>query len=127
MAYTPTEKQQILFVLGFGLAENNGEAMRAINNLDAFEETTGAIVRMLLNEILDYRSQMAKTIPLSKVIEDGSIKLRSHYTLGHIQTLGRISVGQLARYLKVSPAGDIFGTGGDVRDPYDFYGRSPVP
>jgi hypothetical protein len=127
VAFTETEKQQILFVLGFGMAENNGEAMRAINNVDAFESTGGVIVRMLLEEVMYYRGQMRTTIPLSKMIEDGSIKLRSHYTLGHIQTLGRIAVGQLARYLKVSPAGDIFSTGGDVRDPHDFYGRSPVP
>lgn len=127
MAFTPLEKQQILFVLGFGMAENNGEAMRAINNLDSFEETGGVIVRQLLQKILKFNDEMEKTIPLSKVVEDGSIKLRSHYTLGHIQTLGRIAVAQLARYVKVSPAGDIFGPGGDVRDPHDFYGRSPVP
>lgn len=127
MAYTAREKSRILFVLGFSMFENNGDAMRAINTLDSFEEINGDLVRELVEEIFVYRRELRRTIPLSKVVEDGSIKLRVHYTLAHIQNLGRIAVGQLARYCKISPAGDIFSTGGDVRDPTEFYGRSPVP
>ena len=125
MSFSDAEKTRMLFYLGYSVFEDNGPAMRAINSLDAKEAVGGSIIRDLLSKLDDIRAQIHKTIPLSKAIEDGSIKLRSHYTLAHLRSLGRDYVGQLATFTKISVFSDVFGAGGAARDPESFYSGDP--
>lgn len=125
MAFTSAEKTRILFYLGYSLYEDSGPAWRAINGLDAREAAAGGIVRQLLEDINDVLVQHKKTIALSKAIEDGSIKLRAHYSLDHLRRLGRQYVNQLATFIKVSIESDIFSSGGAARDAASFYSGDP--
>jgi hypothetical protein len=115
----------MLFFLGYSVFEDDGPAMRAINSLDSKETVAGFIIRDLLSKLEDIREQVHKTIPLGKAIEDGSIKLRAHYTLDHLWRLGRSYVTQLSRYLKISVSGDVFSVGTNSRDPGSFYSGDP--
>lgn len=126
MAFTDEEKGRLLFVLGYSIFEDNGPAMRGINSLDSKETIAGPIIRDLLAKILDVVEQIHKTIPLAKAIEDGSIKLRAHYTLEHLWRLGRSYVSQLATFCKISIFSDIFSSGGRARDPGSFYSGDPA-
>lgn len=125
MAFSVQEKTKILFFLGYSVYEDDGPAMRSINSLDAREATAGDIVREILSQLDNIDQQILKTIPLSKAIEDGSIKLRSHYSLAHMRELGRQYVVRLARFLKISICGDVFSTGTDARNSDEFYSGDP--
>lgn len=125
MSFTPEEKGKMLFALGYSIFEDDGPAMRAINSLDSKEAVAGPIIRSLLDKIFDVHEQLHKTIPLSKAVEDGSIKLRSHYTLDHLWRLGRSYVSQLATFTKISIFSDIFSPGGRARDASSFYSGDP--
>lgn len=126
MSFSQQEKARILFYLGYSLFEDNGPAMRALNSLDAKEAFGGFIIRDLLDKIDQVRTQVHQTMPLAKAIKDGSIELRSHYTLDHLWRMGRSYVAQLATYVKVSICSDIFSSGGAARDASSFYSDDPA-
>lgn len=115
----------MLFYLGYSVFEDGGPAIRALNSLDSKEAVAGFLIRDILDKIEDIRIQIHKTIPLSKAIEDGSIKVRAHMTLEHLWRMGRQLVNQLATYTKISIESDIFSSGGAARDSASFYGGDP--
>lgn len=125
MAFTGAEKAKMLFFLGYSVFEDDGPAMRAMNSLDSKEAVAGQIIRDILVDLDRVDQEIRKSIPLSKAIEDGSIKLRAHYTLQHLRELGRQHVVRLARFIKVSISGDVFSSGTDARDPGSFYTGDP--
>jgi hypothetical protein len=125
MAFTADEKSRILFYLGYSVFEDDGPAMRAIHSLDSKESVGGFIIRELLERIEDVRRGVHQTIILGKAIEDGSIKLRVHYTLAHLWQLGRSYVTQLAGFAKVSIFSDIFSSSSTPSTPADFYSGDP--
>lgn len=125
MAFTNEEKSKVQFYLGYSFFEDDGPAIRAINGMDQHEARIGFIVRDLLHKLDDVRDQMHKTIPLGKAIEDGSIKLRAHYTLDHLMKLGKIYCNDLARFTKIKIDGDVFSTSSNARDGDGFYAGDP--
>lgn len=125
MPFSPQEKTQLLFLLGYSVYEDDGPAMRALNGLDQYEDRAGLIVRDLMASIEDVRCQIRKTIPLSMAVKDGSIEIRAHYTYDHLCRMGRTYVKQLADFLKISVFDDIFSSGGRARDPSSFYSGDP--
>lgn len=125
MSFTPAEKTQILFFLGYSGFEDDGPAMRAVNSLDAKEATMGPIVRDVLDKLGRIDKQIMETIPLAKVIQDGSIQLRAHYTMDHLWRMGRHLVSRLARFTKIQVSGDVFSTGGSERGGDGFYSGDP--
>ncbi len=126
MSFTDVEKSKLLFYLGYSMFEDNGPAMRALHSLDSKESTAGFIIRDLLVKLDDVRTHIHATIPLGKAIQDGSIQLRAHYTLDHLNKLGRIYVNELASFTKIVIASDIFSTGTVTRDGAEFYAGDPA-
>ncbi len=125
MPFTETEKGKILFYLGYSVYEDNGPAMRSINSLDSKEAVAGPIVRELLGKMDDVMREVHETIPLAAAVEDGSVKVRAHYTLDHLWRLGRSYVNALARFLKISIDGDVFSSSSNARNSGDFYAGDP--
>lgn len=126
MAFTTEEKTRLLFYLGYSVFEDDGPAMRAYNSLDSKEAVGGFIIRELLVKLSDIEREIHKTILIAKAIEDGSIKIRAHYTLDHMWRLGRSYVVQLSRFTKVAIDGDVFSTSGtDSRVKDEFYTGDP--
>jgi hypothetical protein len=120
VAFSPPERTKLLFYLGYSIFEDSGDVMRAINSLDSKEELAGPIIRDLLLKLEDIDREIHETMTLAAAVEDGSIKVRAHYTLDHLRRMGRGYVHRLARFLKVQIDGDVFGSGSDVslsRDP----------
>jgi hypothetical protein len=126
MAFTDAEKGKILFFLGYSVFEDNGPAMRSLNSIDSVEPVAGPIVRDLLCKLEDIVREVHETMPLAAAIEDGSVKVRAHYTLDHLWRLGRSYVNQLARFLKISIDGDVFSSSSNVRDNGSFYSGDPA-
>ena len=109
-----------MFYLGYSIFEDSGDVMRAINSLDSKEALAGPIIRDLLSKLDDVDREIHETMPLAAAVEDGSVKVRAHYTLDHLRRMGRAYVHRLARFLKVTIDGDVFGSGSDIslsRDP----------
>jgi hypothetical protein len=106
-------------------ASRDGPAMRAINSLDSFESTGGVIIRDLLDKLNLLDQEIMKTIPIAKAVEDGSLKVRAHYTLDHIWRVGRSYVNRLARYTKIAISGDVFSTSSNSRDSEAFFSGDP--
>lgn len=125
MAFTAVEKTRILYFLGYSVFEDDGPAMRAINSLDSREAVAGPIVRDLLTKLDDIRREIHESIPLAAAIEDGSVKVRAHYTLQHLRQLGKQYVNELARFLKISIDGDIFSSSSNASDKNSFYAGDP--
>lgn len=125
MAFTSEEKTRLLYFLGYSVFEDDGPAMRAINSLDSKEAVAGSIVRDLLLKLDQVDQQIHETMVLAAAVEDGSIKLRAHYTLDHLWRLGRSYVNRLARYLKISIDGDVFSSSSNARNRGDFYSGDP--
>jgi len=115
----------MLFYLGYSVFEDNGPAMRSLNSLDSKEEVAGFIIRDLLSKMDDVAREIHETIALAAAVEDGSIKVRAHYTLEHLWRLGRSYVNQLARYTKISIDGDVFSSSSNARDGGGFYAQDP--
>jgi hypothetical protein len=124
MPFTPIEKANILFFLGYSGFEDDGPAMRAINSLDNFEKTMGPIIRDLLDKLAQVDRDIHETRPLAKAVKDGSIELRAHYTLSHLWNLGRSYVTRMARWTKIQAVGDVFGSGGSERGERFYSGDS---
>ncbi len=125
MAFTATEKGQILFYLGYSGFEDDGPAMRAVNSMDGREATMGPMIRDILDKLSLIDRQIQETTPLAKAIRDGSIELRAHYTMEHLWRMGRQQVSRLARWTKISISGDVFSTGGNERSGDGFYSGDP--
>ena len=125
MAFSDVEKSRILYFLGYSVFEDNGPAMRSINSLDSKEAVAGPIVRDLLTKLDDVDREIHETIPLSAAVEDGSVKVRAHYTLDHLRRLGRGYVNRLARFLKISIDGDVFASSSNANDNGSFYAGDP--
>jgi hypothetical protein len=125
MAFTDTEKAQLLFFLGYSGFEDDGPAIRAINGLDSKEPTMGPIVRDILDKLARIDCEIMETIPLAQAIKDGSIELRAHYTIQHLWNMGRQLVSRLARFTKIQVSGDVFGPGGNERDGQGFFSGDP--
>src|ERR1044071_5946095 len=114
MAFSATEKARLLYFLGYSVFEDDGAAMRSINSIDSKESVAGPIVRDLLSKLDDVDREIHETIPLAAAVEDGSVKVRAHYTLDHLRRLGRSYVTRLARFLKIPVDGDIFSSSSEV-------------
>ena len=125
MPFTATEKGRILFFLGYSVFEDDGPAMRSLNSLDSKEPIAGPIVRDLLQKLDDVDREIHETIPLAAAVEDGSVKIRAHYTLDHLRRLGRSYVNRLARFLKISIDGDIFSSSSNASNNGEFYAGDP--
>lgn len=125
MAFSPTERSRILFYLGYSIFEDDGPAIRTLNSLDTKEAVAGPIVRDLLSKLDDVDKEMHETMALAAAVEDGSIKLRAHYTLDHLRRLGRSYVNRLARFLKISISGDIFSSSSNASNNDEFYAGDP--
>lgn len=115
----------MLFYLGYSVFEDNGPAMRSINSLDSKEANAGPIIRDLLGKLDDLQREIHETIPLAAAVEDGSIKVRAHYTLDHLWRIGRSYVNQLARWTKISIDGDVFSASSNARNAGEFYAGDP--
>lgn len=126
MAFTDTEKTDLLFILGYSLFEDNGKAIRAINGLDNYEVKAGHIIRDLIEKIKQCHGELMNVIPLAQAISTGSTQIRAHYTLDQICRLGRTFVNQLATFTKIAIFSDIFSTGGAARTPQEFYSGDPT-
>ncbi len=132
MAFTDQEKTKILYFLGYSVFEDDGPVMRAIHSLDSKEPQGGRIIRDILAHLETIETQIMETIPLASAIEDGSIKLRAHYTLDHLCKLGKMQIVKLARFTKTTIAGDVFSTSGGARgddysDPSEPRATSSIP
>lgn len=125
MSFSATEKSKLLFYLGYSVYEDSGPAMRSINSLDSKEAVAGPIVRDLLLKLEDVDREIHETIPLAAAVEDGTIKIRAHYTLDHLRRLGRSYVNRLARFLKISIDGDVFSSNSNASDNREFYNGDP--
>lgn len=124
MAFTQTEKMNILFYLGYSGFEDDGPAMRAVNSLDSRETAMGPIIRDLLDKLRQVRDDVHATRPLGKAISTGGVELRANYTVDHLWRIGRSYVVQLARWTKIMIDGDVFGTGGSEKTTL-FYSGDP--
>ena len=113
--FTPIEKSNILFYLGYSGFEDDGPAIRAINSLDNFEATMGPIIRQILEQLAQVDRDIFAIRPLAKAVQDGSIELRANYTLDVLWRLGRSYVTRLARWTKIQVGGDVFSSGGSER------------
>lgn len=125
MAFSAEEKTRILFFLGYSVFEDDGPAVRSLNSLDSKEAAAGPIVRDLLSKLNDVDGEIHETMPLAAAVEDGSIKVRAHYTLDHLRRLGRSYVNRLARFLKISISGDVFSSTSNASDNGEFYAGDP--
>lgn len=116
----------MLFYLGYSVFEDDGPAIRAINSLDVRETVAGPIIRPLLDQLQQVDQQIMETLPLAKAVKVGADEVRVHYTMAHLQRLGRQLVVRLARFIKVAIQGDVFGTGGSERlQGGEFYSGDP--
>lgn len=68
----------------------------------------GPIVREHLDYLQTVDREIFETIPLAAAIEDGSVKIRAHYTLNHLRSLGRQYVQRLSRWTKIQIGDDVF-------------------
>lgn len=125
MAFSQTERSRILYYLGYSVFEDDGPAIRALNSLDTKEAVAGPIVRDLLSKMDDVDREIHETIPLAAAVEDGSVKIRAHYTLDHLRRMGRGYVNRLARFLKISVSGDVFASSSNASDGDGFYAGDP--
>lgn len=101
-----------MFYLGYSGFEDDGPAVRAVNGLDAREASMGPIVREHLDYLQVVDREIFESLPLSAAIEDGSIKLRAHYTLAHLRAVGKQYVQRLSRWTKIQIGDDVFSSGG---------------
>lgn len=124
MAFTAQEKARLLFYLGYSGFEDDGLAIRAINGLDAKEAFMGPIVREQLDFIGLVDREIRESLPLAAALEDGSIKIRAHYTLSVQRGLGRQYVGRLSSWTKI-PIGpnDVFSP--SCADPATMFSGDP--
>lgn len=122
MPFSPAEKARLLFYLGYSGFEDDGPAVRALNGLDAREMAMGPIVREHLDYLQTVDREIFETIPLAAAIEDGSVKIRAHYTLNHLRQLGRQYVQRLSRWTKIQVGDDVFSAGGQREG---FYSGDP--
>ena len=125
MAFSATERSRILFYLGYSIFEDDGPAIRTLNSLDTKEAVAGPIVRDLLTKLEEVDKEIHDTMVLAAAVEDGSIKVRAHYTLDHLRRLGRSYVNRLARFLKISISGDVFSSTSNASDNGSFYAGDP--
>src|SRR5882762_5798913 len=112
MAFTPQEKMYLLFYLGFSGFEDDGPAVRSINSLDSKESTMGPIIREHLDLLRTVDREIKESLPLASAIEDGSVKLRHHYTLASLRSVGKQYVQRLSTFTKIPMGGDVFAVGG---------------
>lgn len=112
MAFSVSEKAYLLFYLGYSGFEDDGPAQRAINSLDSQEIRMGPIIRDHLEKLQVIDKEIFETIPLASAIEDGSIKVRAHYTLNHLCKVARQYVTRLSRWTKIQIGDDVFAPGG---------------
>lgn len=124
MAFTDTEKMNILFYLGYSGFEDDGPAIRALNSLDSRETKMGPIIRDLLDKLEQVDRDIHATRPLAEAISTGGVELRANYTLEHLWRVGRSYVVRLARWTKIMISGDVFSTGGSERSTL-FYSGDP--
>lgn len=111
-----------MFYLGYSGFEDDGPAQRAINSLDSQEVRMGPILRDLLDKLQQVDREIHESLPLSAAIEDGSIKLRAHYTISHLRSVGRQYVNRLSRWTKIMVAADVYSTAGADQN---FYSGDP--
>jgi len=122
MAFTVAEKAYLMFYLGYSGYEDDGPAQRSINSLDSQEARMGPIVRELIDLLRNVDREINESLPLAAAIEDGSIKLRAHYTLAHLRQVGKQYVKRLATWTKVAIGEDVFSSGSTRSD---FYSGDP--
>lgn len=122
MPFTVAEKATLLFYLGYSGYEDDGPATRSINSLDAQEARMGPILRETLDFLKVVDREIRETLPLAAAIEDGSVKIRAHYTLAHLRSVGRQYVKRLASWTKIAVGEDIFSSGSPRKD---FYSGDP--
>jgi len=108
MAFSQSEKSRILFYLGYSVFEDDGPAMRAINSLDSVEAKARPIIQPIMDEIDRVQREIRQTTEIALAIEDGSVKLRAHYTLATLRSIGVQQVGQLSGFLAVPAKRNIF-------------------
>lgn len=101
-----------MFYLGYSGFEDDGPAQRAINSLDSQELRMGPILRDLLDKLQHVDREIHETLPLASAIEDGSIKIRVHYTLAHLRAVGRQYVNRISRWTKIMVGSDVFSSAG---------------
>lgn len=112
------EKAQALQYLGYSVFETNSAEIRAFNSLDNYP-LAGDFIRPILAKIEQIDDDLHAARPLALAIEDGSVKLRAHYTIDNLCKLGRIQVARLARFMKVAIFDDYFSTGRSARNAGD--------
>lgn len=108
MAFTQTQRNQILFYLGYSVFEDDGPAVRAVLSLDAKDPPASTIILPILAALAQIDQQIAQVAPLTLAVEDGSIKLRAHYTIEQLWRLGRQQVVRLSAFTKIAVAYDVF-------------------
>lgn len=108
MAFTAQEKALCFFYLGYSGFEDDGPARRAIDSMDAKESTFRPIVKPILDELQALDREIGKVKALTKAIEDGSVKIRAHYTIEQLWRLGTQQVGRLSGFLKVAVKHNVF-------------------
>lgn len=108
MAFSSTEKAQMLFYLGYSIFEDDGPAVRALNSLDAKDPPAGTVIRPIIAMLVQIDQAMAQIIPLTLAIEDGSVKIRAHYAIDQQRRLGKQQVARLAAFTKIAVAYDMF-------------------
>lgn len=111
MAFTIAEKAYLMFYLGYSGFEDDGPAQRSINSLDSQEARMGPIIREHLDLLRNVDREINESLPLAAAIEDGSIKLRAHYTLAHLRAVGKQYVKRLSTWTKVQIGEDVFSSG----------------
>lgn len=112
MAFTQLTKNQILFYLGYSAYEDDGPAVRSLNSLDAQDTkqngSVSALILPIIANLTAIDQQVQKAMPLAMAIEDGSAKVRIHYTLQNLWAMGRQMVARLAAFTKIAVAYDMF-------------------
>ena len=122
MAFTVAEKAYLMFYLGYSGYEDDGPAQRSINSLDSQEARMGPIIREHLDYLRKIDREILESLPLASAIEDGSIKIRAHYTLAHLRAVGKQYVRRLATWTKVAIGEDVFSSGSTSAN---FYSGDP--
>ncbi len=121
---TDYEKARVLFFLGYSIFEDDGNAIRALNSLVNYP-IAGDFIRPILTKLDQIDASIQGTIPIAQAIQDGTIQLRAHYTLKHLQKLGQQQINRLATFTKISICSDVFSSQGSARNSDEFYSGDP--
>lgn len=110
MSFTDAEKAQLLFTLGRSVFEDDGPVMRAINSLDSKEALARPMIQAILDELVSVDAQLSDAKIRLMANEDGAVKIDGMREIMSLRSVGRMAVGRLARWIKVSvpPECDIY-------------------